>query len=360
MKIINFGVNNYRCISGGTEQNTVNFEDSNTIFIFGQNNTGKSSFLNAYVLFYEDQKVQKTDFFNEEEGNTIEIIIEVELSEEEKQQLKEKRGNAEKKYFYGDNHNQLTFKKVWGRIGAATNNLTLLKDKSGFDDIGYAGVGEHKVFKNMLPKPIFIEAMPEEQGVEDVVNEILSIRIKEFVKNKEEDEYKEAYNQAETAIKNFQKLLYGHQRIADYKQEVNKNFNSMFEDITLNITEKDVDITKTIEKKFTIRFDYLHADKTLKSGIPHSFDNIGHGAIRVALFSLFLVKDIADVTRQKKEGKNYLVLFEEPELFLHPKLTKQLRETIYAVSGEETAFQVVCASHSPIVCQVVCKSSVSG
>ncbi len=41
-----------------------------------------------------------------------------------------------------------------------------------------------------------------------------------------------------------------------------------------------------------------------------------------------------------------MVLFEEPELFLYPRIVKELRELIYQVSVEELPYQVLCASHS--------------
>ncbi len=47
MKIISFAINNFRGITGGFENNRINFSNSNTVFIFGQNNVGKSTFLNT-------------------------------------------------------------------------------------------------------------------------------------------------------------------------------------------------------------------------------------------------------------------------------------------------------------------------
>lgn len=55
MKLIKFGVNNFRALSGGVENNQINFDGSNTIFIFGQNNVGKSTFLLAYDFFFNDK-----------------------------------------------------------------------------------------------------------------------------------------------------------------------------------------------------------------------------------------------------------------------------------------------------------------
>jgi putative ATP-dependent endonuclease of OLD family len=343
MKIINFSINNYRCISGGLVKNTINFDDSNTIFLFGQNNTGKSSFLRGYKLFYDDSKVDKNDFFKLDEHNAIEIEIEVELTSEDKDQLKVKKLHAEAKYFYGKGNNILKLKKVWTAIDTSSNNFTYLPEENKFVDIGFAGVGEHNVFKKILPKPIFIEAMPDEAGLEEIVNDILSIRVKELGKNKND----KAYQDAVKALAAYQKIIYAADEIASYKDEVNKHFGSMFPDININISEKDVDISKVLAKSFTISFSHLDNKKNPMINIPTHFNNIGHGAIRIALFTLLLLADIADKSKTKKPGKQYIVLFEEPELFLHPKLTKELKELIYEVSNEITPFQVLCASHSP-------------
>ncbi|MDR8289222.1 AAA family ATPase, partial [Acinetobacter baumannii] len=50
---------------------------------------------------------------------------------------------------------------------------------------------------------------------------------------------------------------------------------------------------------------------------------------------------------ERKQGrKDYMVLFEEPELFLYPRIVKELRDLIYQVSVEYLPYQVLCASHS--------------
>jgi AAA15 family ATPase/GTPase len=65
MKIISFGVNNFRGISGGLENNTIEFNNSNTIFLLGQNNVGKSSFLKAYEFFYKNTTPTPEDISKE-------------------------------------------------------------------------------------------------------------------------------------------------------------------------------------------------------------------------------------------------------------------------------------------------------
>ena len=63
MKISKFSVNNYRGITGGLEANRIDFDDIYTLFIFGQNNTGKSTFLRAYEFFYQGIDPKKEDFY---------------------------------------------------------------------------------------------------------------------------------------------------------------------------------------------------------------------------------------------------------------------------------------------------------
>ncbi|MDO4764203.1 MAG: AAA family ATPase [Flavobacteriaceae bacterium] len=62
---------------------------------------------------------------------------------------------------------------------------------------------------------------------------------------------------------------------------------------------------------------------------------------------MLLMRDIAEEFERVENRKDYIVLFEEPELFLHPKIMKDLRELIYKVSEDDMPYQVICASHSP-------------
>ena len=73
----------------------------------------------------------------------------------------------------------------------------------------------------------------------------------------------------------------------------------------------------------------------------------GHGVIRQALFNFltFLKRD-TDTSR-----KQYLILFEEPEVFLHPKVAFKLRESLYELA-ENSPYQIICATHSPLMIDI--------
>lgn len=81
MRIVNFSVNNFRAITGGLENNKINFDGSNTIFIFGQNNVGKSTFLLAYEFFFSNKKPTTDDFHKRSTDEVMEIELELGVDE---------------------------------------------------------------------------------------------------------------------------------------------------------------------------------------------------------------------------------------------------------------------------------------
>tara|TARA_R110000868_G_scaffold395447_1_gene667118 strand:- start:3481 stop:5238 length:1758 start_codon:yes stop_codon:yes gene_type:complete len=350
MRIISFGVNNFRGISGGIENNTIEFKDSNTIFLLGQNNVGKSSFLKAYEFFYKNTSAVPEDIFRIDSSLDIEFEMTLQLDDFDfqKESIKSKAEGLKK--WLNDN-NLLRIRKVLKPIAGKkitfekTENLTWDFETKKWEPKSYGGIGLDGVFQDALPTPIFIKAMPTEAEVESIINQILKQKAESNLKDKERQELKEAQEK----IQGLQDKLYNPDSIELYKKEVNKNFQELFPDTTIELEEQDkVKWTENaIGKKFAIHFEKKTKAGEKDESIPTSYDKIGHGAVRSAIFSLLLMKDIAEEFERMENRKDYIVLFEEPELFLHPKLMKQLRSLIYEVSETESPYQIICASHSP-------------
>lgn len=116
MKLKELRITNFRGLSGN--QNIIKFDNSNIIFLIGQNNIGKSSFLNAYEFFVASKKkAEKEDFFNYDPSNHIEIEADFisELDDTNNRDF-----NVEPNWI--DNwiqvdSNIITIKKVWDSIG---------------------------------------------------------------------------------------------------------------------------------------------------------------------------------------------------------------------------------------------------
>lgn len=343
MRIKSFAVNNFRGITGGLDKNIINFDDSNTIFVFGQNNVGKSSILKAYEAFYEDKVTDKD--FNNSNGADIEIEVEFIIEETADKPVIDAASNNKfdnLKRAYLDSSNVLKLKKTFKSSdkGKKPDNQTYKPSGSSYETKGYGGVGLHAPFQTMMLQPLYIKAMPNEADVESIVTEVL----KEVATSRLKDTERAELKAAEATIQKLQDEIYKTSDIDTYKTEVNGKFSHMFNGFEIDIDEGSSKAKFThdkIGKDFKVKFKTKKGDVDIFS----DYDQMGHGSVRIAIFLLMLMRD--KLRGESETKKNFLVLFEEPELFLHPVLTKELRSLIYEVSDKETPFQVLCASHSP-------------
>lgn len=341
MKILKFAVNNYRGIGGGIDKNCIDFSSSNSIFIFGQNNFGKSTFLRGYEAFYND-KVVPTDFNYD---NELDIVIEINLEvneQSDKEAINKGTGNKfdNLKTKYLDENGTLLLRKTWpsAQAGRTSSNETFNVQTREWESISYGSIGLHPAFQALIMKPLFIEAMPSEDQVEKIVNEIL----KEAATRKLSANDNLELQEAENTITRLQEKVYSKTDINAYKQKVNDKFKSLFSAYEIDIDDGTSKAKYTHDK---IGMDFKIGFKRTDNDQPSSYLQMGHGAVRMAIFLLMLMRD--ELREEGTVEKNFLVLFEEPKLFLHPNLTKKLRKLIYEVSGDDMPFQVLCASHSP-------------
>jgi len=341
MKLIKFAIDNYRGVHGGLEKNCIDFETSNAIFIFGQNNVGKSSFLRAYESFYNDA-VTSDDFTY---GTTNDIVVEIHLKiDEEKDKEIIEKGTGGKyenlKAKYLDQNSILQLRKTWKSSdrGKSPANETFNVVNGTWENIGYGGVGLHSAFQPLMMKPLFIQAMPTESQVETIVNEVLKEAAQKKLSDSESQELKDAIK----TISDLQDKAYSKANIDAYKQKVNDRFKTLFGAYEVDIDDGTSKVKYTHDK---LGKDFKIGFKKIADDQPSSYTQMGHGAVRMAIFLLMLMRD--ELRDEGLAEKNFLVLFEEPELFLHPTLTKKLRNLIYEVSADNMPFQVLCASHSP-------------
>ncbi len=350
MKISFFGVNNFRAISGGIDNNKIIFKDTNTLFIYGANNAGKSTFLKAYMFFYSNEKPIIDDFFKRDGNNSIEFELEVQLDELDKERIEAKAPKQKESYKKYLNNDYIRIKKVWRKDGAKIEDKNYTFDYSKgengeYDEIGYATVGLHTVFQSCLPKPVFIKAMPTEEEAKKILNEILKMMAESTLKTSDLEELKAAQDK----IKELQDKMYDPELIETYQSSVNGYFNKIFGDTAICFKDQKDRVIWTENKlgrDFEIEFMKKNSQGDFDENIPSSYSSVGHGTIRTAIFTLLLMRDVAERFERRQGRKDYMVLFEEPELFLYPRMVKELRELIYQVSTEDLPYQVLCASHS--------------
>ena len=341
MKLQKLIIKNFRGLKG--IHNEIDFSDSNIIFLIGENNVGKSSFLRAYEFFVNSgQKATETDFFNYDEATHIEIegVFLKESDDESDEELSGKGKNLEPDWVnnWVDNNGLVRVKKIWSVKDKEGEKYTFSPLSNDWVVNGFGGLAT--LFQKYSPTPISISAMETETTLEEKVNKL----IQDEMLKKLREEYPEEFSVLTEGVKSLQKKILGSDTVSKYNEEINENFKKVFTDLTLKIDPKNDQNIKLEDA-----FKRNHSVNIKKDGIERNeiFTQHGHGIIRQALYNFvaFLKKS---KTSTKKE---FIILFEEPELFLHPEVAFKLRNNLYDLA-EKSPFQILCATHSPLMIDV--------
>jgi putative ATP-dependent endonuclease of the OLD family len=78
----------------------------------------------------------------------------------------------------------------------------------------------------------------------------------------------------------------------------------------------------------------------------------GHGAQRTLIFALIqYIAKRGDLKRSEPDKRSIILLFEEPELYIHPHLLRSLKVALKKIAAR-TGWQVVVTTHSPVMVDV--------
>jgi len=350
MKLKLLKISNFRAINGC--KNELHFKDNNIVFLFGKNNIGKSSVLHAYRYFASpSQKPLITDFYNQNSDNKI--IIEATFIKEvcDNDNFEAKGLNK-----WVSKQGEIRFRKTWSDFDAIAKKETFSIAEKSFVDGGFGGL--EPILTNATPNIIYIEAMPSVKSLTDWLEKEIKNKLLKKLKENHEAEYGAALN----AIKALQDKVEGEDYIGDISQSANKYFSQTFPDLQLNIRStphKEADLSKAFEKDFSVTIgnkigddeerlaEAVEAIEQLvseqqdeKQSTDRTFDLHGHGLIRQAIINILgLFKD-------SKDDEKHIILFEEPEIYLHPSNKRKFRDTLYKIA-EQDNYQIICVSHDP-------------
>ena len=123
-------------------------------------------------------------------------------------------------------------------------------------------------------------------------------------------------------------------------RNTSENFKRLTNDsLKLEVEVSDTDIKKDILKSFITS---ITTDKKDENDKLIKLDKIGQGYQRLIIASL--LQTYAE--NNNKSKKNLLFLFEEPELFLHPELKRQLNKALKKIAKKDN-HQVIVTTHDP-------------
>jgi predicted ATP-dependent endonuclease of OLD family len=189
------------------------------------------------------------------------------------------------------------------------------------------------------PTPIKIEAV---QTIKDL-NDWVSKQLKTLAIKKIDKGEGSLYNQVCEKIVQLQLSAIGVEDVGTLSERANTVFQKIFPTLTLKIDQNEPN-TKNIEDLLAKNFN-ISINDTVLEGLSQNIASQGTGVIRQAMFN-FLGLISQDEVDEGEVRKKFLVLYEEPEVFLHPSKIRLLRKALYELS-ESSPFQILCASHNP-------------
>lgn len=141
------------------------------------------------------------------------------------------------------------------------------------------------------------------------------------------------------------------------------------EDTSTEISKMIVELNDIVSEIFpgtgiTTSANLSDADSVIKptfriemnSNIATPANLQGTGLIRSTVFALLRYKSLRDNRKNKSETRPLIIGFEEPEIYLHPNAINKMRDTIYNLA-ENANNQIVCTTHSPYMIDISKKPS---
>ena len=332
MKIREIALHNYRSVKDAK------FHVADYGLLIGANNSGKTSVLDALRNFYEkDIKFDSQRDFPKFPTNDKEswVEIEYEMTKDEADSIKPEYRQAGnrfrvRKVLHSDDKAKLHLYAYEG--GALSENQFY-----GDDNVGFGKLGDliH------IPAVSRLEDVSKFSGkspLRDLVNAIFKKLVKDSA-----------------AFANFQDAInaFG-QSIQTEETPDKRSLKGLENDINAGLVDWDAKlkfkVTPLSETEVVSNMlGYDIFDETLKSN--QGAASYGQGFQRQLIYRLFRVSAAYSTSRPAAKKRDFspdftLLLFEEPEAFLHPPQQSQLDRDLRKI-GFESGRQVLISTHSP-------------
>ena len=339
MKINRITLHNFRSIKDAS------FRLGDYSLLVGENNSGKTTVLTALRMFYEESgtKFQRSKDFPKFETEDEESWAEIEFltSQEEQETLRPEYKSPDqllrvRRYFLSEGTN-------WVKSGQS--NIYAYEKGSLSSNLFY---GFKNVSQQKLGKVIYI---PEVTKTDDTMKlsgpspfrETINFIFTKIVRKSS------SFQKLTTAFDEFNSLFSEEvspdgYSIASFETDVNQNLEEWDISFGLRINPiKPADIIKTL-------LSYHIQDANLNNE-QVDIGSFGQGLQRHLIYTLIRLS--AEYVEEKEQKKKEfdpdftLILFEEPEAFLHPAQQERLNRSLLALATEPEQ-QVLAATHSPI------------
>lgn len=353
MKITKIKIHNFRSVIDAE------IETHDFLMLVGSNNAGKSNVINALRCFYEDTKWSDEDF--PKKGTSDQqswIEIHFKLSDNEWENLADKykeaatdQGIILRRHFKGEKANAKQ-----SNIYAVVNGNEEADLFYGAKNIGTAKCGS-VVYVPALTTPGDQMKMTGPSPLRTMLN----FMVKKVVSKSK------AYSEVGRA---FEKLNEEAKKDHGFLSEIAGPINTALDEWNVKIDLSVNPISPEDISKSLVKCAFVDV---LLGNVAFDLDRFGHGFQRSVIYELIrMAPNFRDEREAKKKEFNpdfTLLLFEEPEAFLHPAQQENMAYHLRRL-GQEAEQQVIITSHSPIfvgkssdelcqVCRIQKKAGVS-
>lgn len=334
MRLASLSIKNYKCIS----DNLCHIKIDEIVVLIGQNNAGKSTILDAYEVFASGGKeLDESHFNNKNKTSQIEITGTFNhITEEDENTIGKKW-----KHSVPDYGECIKVRWVWSKPNTKGKKLGFDPTPEVNDFIEGGLGGWDSLIQSRIPQPVRIKPT---DSVETTQTKIVGM-LKEHVKT----QLKSDSSSTQQALFEIERLtekifLDAKKTIDEIASKITSNITQVFPGATIELIPKSKD---PLDEKV------IGADSFLKIGTADGATPLmlqGTGIQRALLWSALSV--MSDSSKKKsKQPTNEptkILLVDEPEAFLHPPIIRNARESLYDFALNNTDWQVIATTHSPI------------
>lgn len=336
MRITQLSIENFKSIHHMHIQNI-----ENALILVGQNNTGKTTVLDALRAVSGDYSISPDDF--EEDGSNIEVTVSLEFSEEDLELLR--KNGIVSKYRKKDSWMQ-DFRKKLPSFSEGILTFTMSANRDG--RIRYTdGLKKHNPYLlEVFPRIYYVDT---ERRLEQLQSDLLLLQEDALLQRMRSGCC--MFNQAKPCNYCFSCIgliqqkrpeeldVFETAKLLDYKlyqlnldefaRKVNKNFhkNGGREEILYSMN-------RNVEQMLHVTTEIWNPAQNLTRPISR----MGKGMRCMYLFSLL------EAYTEIEKRLPCIIMIEDPEIFLHPRLQKVSGEILYRLSRKN---QVIFTTHSP-------------
>jgi putative ATP-dependent endonuclease of the OLD family len=333
MKLRAIQIHNFRSVLDA------DIEAHDYMLLVGANNAGKSTILNALRAFYDDAKWTVEDFpkagaSDNESWVQLKFHLDADewagLADEYKEDVANQNLTV-RRYFKSDDKArvQKDQSNIFGVINGKLNAALFY----GAKNVGTAKVGQ-VLYVPALTTPAEQTKMSGPSPLRNMLNFLL----KKVVSKSD------AYKEITTA---FEKLNVEARKDDGFLSEISKPLNTAISNWSIKIDLSVNSVAPEDISKSLVKFAFV--DSSL-GDVGFDLERYGHGFQRSVIYELIrLAPTFKDEKKADKKEFNpsfNLVLFEEPEAFLHPSQQESMAYHLRRL-GAEAGQQVIITTHSP-------------